>query len=271
LENFKKSKGEERKCLTEDKRIKCPRCSRQYRGQFYLTHYVQMHEDFDNTQPFHCRGACSKYFVSLGERDMHELVHSGEKAFVGQSMADGTLKGCGKQFARSDVLLAHLRSDTGIVCFEEMGLNKSVWGLRKRHGETDEGGEGGYDSGDSKNVEVSETGESEPELPDEQSSNIYSHIYSESSSSSSDSESDSEPLSSTAPNPLDSQTSKADSKSKTPPTTQQLLEIATKQADKVRVAEHEKALEKAVKKGDEDRAAISRWSIDLINNGKQSQ
>jgi hypothetical protein len=276
LGDFKKSKGEERRGFTDYNynRVECPRCGRSFsrnfnlpfNRQFDLPLHLQAHEDFDNIHPFHCRGVCSKTFVSLEDRDIHELVHSGEKNFVCETFeSDGTRNGCGRQFARSDCLLAHLRSNSGKLCLIEMGLDD--WKIQKRHGETDEEGEDDSDSGNSKNVEVSQNSESELELPDEQSSDIYS----ESSSSSSDSESDSEPLSKSTPNPLNSQTSKVDSKPKAPLTTRQLLEIATKQADEVRIAEHEKAIEKAVKEGDEVRAAISRRSIDLIKNGKQSQ
>jgi hypothetical protein len=268
LGDFKKSKGDEEKCLPECKSFKCPTCLRQFQGDSGLSEHLIAHEYLDNIQPFHCRGACSKSFVRLEVRDKHELVHSGEKAFVCETfMANGKRKGCGRQFARSDVLLAHLRSDTGRVCGRVcsggMGQGE-ILVLRKLYGKTDEEKEDDSGSGNSKNVEASENSESEPELPDEQNSDIYSG----SSSSSSDSESDSEALSKTTPNALDSETSKVNSKLKAPPTTQQ-LEIAIKQADEVRVAEHEKAVEKAVKKGDEERSAISRRSIDLIKKRAQ--
>jgi hypothetical protein len=270
FEDFKKSKGEERKGSTEYELVKCPRCSRL---PIHFTQHLRQHEKFDNKKPFRCRGACSRYFVTLEARDYHEVVHSKEEAFVCKSMVDGTPTGCYRPFARADVLLAHLRSDTGRKCFEEMGLDRQDWGLRKRYGHSDEEGSDS-DSKNSQNVEVLENGESEPEVPDDHNSDIYSESSSSSSSDSeseSDSESDSESLSKPTPNLLNSQTSKDESKLKAPPTTQPSLEIAIKQANEFRVARLEEALEEAVKKGDENRAAISRRSIDLIKNGKQSQ
>jgi len=167
-----------------------------------------------------------------------------------------------RQFPRQFDLPEHLRAHEKSDKYN----SKS----KKQHGENDEEGEDDSNYRNSKNVEVSKNGKSEPKLPDEQ----HADFYSESSSSSLGSESDSEPLSNTIPNPLNSQTSKDDSKLKAPPTTQQLLEITVngvKQANDERVARHEEGIEEAVKKGDEDCAAISRRSIDLIENGKQSQ
>jgi hypothetical protein len=105
-----RSRGDEGKGSSDHK---CPKCARYFTRGFTLREHLRRH---DNIRPFSCR-ECSKSFVSSKDRNRHELLHSGEKAFVcEQLMGDGTRKGCGRRFARADGLSAHLRSDAGRMC-----------------------------------------------------------------------------------------------------------------------------------------------------------
>jgi len=105
-----RSKGDEGKGSSDHK---CPKCARYFTRGFTLREHLRRH---DNIRPFSCR-ECSKSFVSLKDRNRHELLHSGEKTFVCEHfMEDGTRRGCGRRFARADGLSAHLRSDAGRAC-----------------------------------------------------------------------------------------------------------------------------------------------------------
>lgn len=95
----------------------CEVCGKVFHKQYNLRLHMKTHLD---EKPFLC-SKCPKRFARLHDKKRHELLHEGVKNFKCQGyLKDGTKWGCSKQFARSDALARHFRTEAGWLCIKPL-------------------------------------------------------------------------------------------------------------------------------------------------------
>lgn len=93
--------------------FKCPVCAKVYTKRYNLTSHLHTHS---NTKAFTCT-VCGKGFARRSDHNRHLSTHTGEKRHTCQGqLRDGTPWGCGRSFARADILASHHKSRAGRGC-----------------------------------------------------------------------------------------------------------------------------------------------------------
>lgn len=109
--------------------FQCSLCPKRFTRAYNLRSHLRTHTD---ERSFVCT-VCGKAFARQQDRKRHEGLHAGEKKFVCKgNLANGSLWGCGRRFARADALFRHVRSEAGQVCIrplfdEEAAIKQSTW------------------------------------------------------------------------------------------------------------------------------------------------
>jgi len=95
----------------------CNSCEKSFTRSSTLQEHVRTHS---NERPFAC-SHCKSSFSRLKYRNRHQDLHTGEKKFICSGMlSKETIWGCGRQFAREDSLVTHLRTARGSRCFRHI-------------------------------------------------------------------------------------------------------------------------------------------------------
>lgn len=94
--------------------FQCTVCPRKFKRAHSLRIHTRTH---NNERPFQC-ATCSKAFARKNDCIRHEDLHTGSGKHVCAGEGENGEKwGCGRQFARSEALIAHLaNSEGGQVC-----------------------------------------------------------------------------------------------------------------------------------------------------------
>ncbi|ERF70613.1 hypothetical protein EPUS_02479 [Endocarpon pusillum Z07020] len=102
--------------------FQCTLCPKRYTRAFHLrTHLAKKHTD---KRPFVCT-VCGKGFARYNDvkrHERHERLHSEKKKFVckGTLKEEGWSWGCGRRFARAEVLGRHFRTEAGRNCIKPL-------------------------------------------------------------------------------------------------------------------------------------------------------
>lgn len=116
----KRSRGQTH---TNENTFRCTLCPKQFTRRFNLRSHMRTHTD---ERPFVCT-VCGMSFSRQHDRKRHESLHSGERNFVcGGKLEGGGQWGCGRSFARRDLLSAHFKSETGRLCIEPLAGDKQA-------------------------------------------------------------------------------------------------------------------------------------------------
>jgi hypothetical protein len=93
--------------------IQCNHCRKAFKKQYNLKSHLKTHEV---SERFSCE-TCGKDFPRYSDYTRHTKKHTGEAMVIcGGVLSNGTSWGCGKWFARPDVLRTHHKSDIGKAC-----------------------------------------------------------------------------------------------------------------------------------------------------------
>ncbi|KAM9912180.1 hypothetical protein OXX69_002818 [Metschnikowia pulcherrima] len=95
----------------------CKVCGKVFQKPYNLKSHMKTHS---TERPYKCQ-FCPKTFARSHDRKRHENLHGGQKNFKCEGyLRNGITKwGCGKQFARSDALARHFRTETGYLCIKQ--------------------------------------------------------------------------------------------------------------------------------------------------------
>jgi hypothetical protein len=94
----------------------CIHCPKTFTRFYNLESHLRTHTE----RPFVCNG-CGRAFARMNERKRHEGLHAREgKIVCGGKLKDGNDWGCGRRFARLDILRAHYRAKKGQMCIRPL-------------------------------------------------------------------------------------------------------------------------------------------------------
>ena len=104
--------------------FQCSLCPKRFTRAYNLRAHLRTHTE---ERPFAC-AICGKAFARQHDRERHAGLHSGgEKKYVCKgTLQSGNQWGCGRRFARADLLGQHFRSEAGRECIQllsEMDLS----------------------------------------------------------------------------------------------------------------------------------------------------
>jgi hypothetical protein len=94
----------------------CNTCGERFTRSTTLREHSRTHT---NERPFPC-SSCSKTFARKKDKTRHENLHLGEKTFYCRLEGRDAEGGCGRCFTREDGLIAHLRTDRGWKCLQDL-------------------------------------------------------------------------------------------------------------------------------------------------------
>jgi hypothetical protein len=93
--------------------LTCEYCSKVFTKKYNLTSHLKTHS---NDRPYKC-GVCGHSFARESDYNRHMSTHTEKLYKCGGTLKDGSTWGCGKPFARADILSTHHKSKTGQICF----------------------------------------------------------------------------------------------------------------------------------------------------------
>lgn len=85
----------------------CTTCAKIFKKKFNYQSHMRTHS---SEKPYRCQ-YCSRGFARESDRKRHEKIHED---------AGYRCEGCGKEFKRGDTLQSHLKSQTGVKCWQSM-------------------------------------------------------------------------------------------------------------------------------------------------------
>jgi hypothetical protein len=94
----------------------CNTCGERFTRSTTLREHSRTHT---NERPFSC-SKCPKTFARKKDKVRHETLHLGEKAFYCRLYGQDAEGGCGRCFTREDGLAAHLRTERGWKCLQDL-------------------------------------------------------------------------------------------------------------------------------------------------------
>ena len=94
----------------------CNTCGERFTRSTTLREHSRTHT---NERPFPC-SSCSKTFARKKDKTRHENLHLGEKTFYCSLDGQDAEGGCGRCFTREDGLVAHLRTERGWKCLQDL-------------------------------------------------------------------------------------------------------------------------------------------------------